>query len=220
MKKNVKVEYYTEKDPANIMGWRNHNLSNIQIINTDIYNYFIQSKETCLTKIPNKLCENNCVEGCPFRKCPLRIHDIENRTVETASSNDFNILISRAELVWNYHHKIPFILRTGKWCGLTGLTMHHKNGVHYDDRFENLAFITGREHSKLEGRLKSIKAHIRRAKIIAEDTGHPEAKKLLKNLQSMYKRETNSIKDSEVIEKVIREQMIKFAFLDEEYLKG
>jgi hypothetical protein len=197
------VIYNTPMDPGNRKKTndRNHNISNISKIDDKVYIHFIRSPR-CLKGVPIDDHPDSCSTGCPHDECHLRIHDKRRYLVETASNPTYNILISRAELVWNYFNNVSFVLRTGK---IFGLEMHHINADPIDDRFENLAFRD--DHRKLEARLSSIRAHIERAQRIFSETRSEDTRLLLSNLKNMLKRESN-VKDSPVVEYIIRQQII------------
>jgi len=203
---NKKVIYDTPLDPGNKRKTndRNHNMSNISKVDDLVYTFFIQSPR-CLTGVPVDNHPKSCSIGCPHAVCRLRVHDTVRYLVETASKFEYNynILLSRAELVWNYFNNVPFILRTGK---LFGLMMHHINQIPTDDRFENLAFRD--DHSKLEARLSSLRSHIVRAEKIISENNSKESRALFRNLKEMLKREMVVV-DSPVVFHIIRQQTIK-----------
>jgi len=210
-----KVIYDTPLDPANrekTKENRNHNLSNISRIDDAVYSYFIQSPR-CLNGVPPRFQDDDnnpikfhpksCRPGCPHQECRLRTHDQNRFTIETKSNDVYNILLSRAELVWNYNNQIPFILRTGR---VFGLEMHHRNRNPIDDRKENLSFRT--DHRKLEGRLRSIRSQIRKAEKIYTETKNKDAKSLISSLSQLLKREAD-VEDSPDVQHIIREQIAK-----------
>ena len=153
-KDRILHDHNTPFDPGNIFK-ANHNGGNIPCIDDDVYNFFFQygyKCETCKLQFEEVIPE--CLIDCKFM-----IHECGGRLyVETRQNKKlhpkFQIYISRTELVINYHHKFPFIVRTGK---LFGFCMHHIDSDWSNDSIENLSYPTMSEHSSIHQYLKMNK---------------------------------------------------------------
>jgi hypothetical protein len=169
-------------DPANTSSYRNMNPKQIPKISREVYNFYVQCNE-CLTCPVDEEAKKNCT----YEECRFHPHDCGKAggpVIETRTSPkwEFSIFISRAELVFNYHKKIPFIFRTGKFFNVE---FNHNNLNPMDDRFENLSPMFGNRHPQYHGRLQSL---TRMLELVTNPTKRNLANTKSK-LRSMIKRE-------------------------------
>lgn len=202
-------KYGTPYDPGNIFSWGNLNISNTTHVNYEMYHFFVQDSK-CLECPVTEEYQKRCPFECRFwnhdcRNEPKSLGGEPSPVIQTRSqpSWKYRISLSRAELVWNYNEKVPFILRTG---GKFRLSMHHKNGNKLDDRYKNLVFRD--DHSKLEGRISSFKSLVKKAEKVYKKENTPESKDLFYRLKKKL-RDERKVGNSPIVEFIIKEQISK-----------
>lgn len=132
----------------------------VDCITKDLYYWYIQFPDKCLTcALDREIPVPECIDICRLKVRPVGQKDGPIQTIDTR--RDFppdvetpygTILLSRAMLVINYHHRLQFIFRNGNG---TGTQLHHINGKPYDDRYENCCLTD--IHRVIEGHKKTIK---------------------------------------------------------------
>lgn len=120
----------------------------IKCITDEVFHWYIQYPGECeICDLGHYGIVPECRDYCRFKP---RTSGGELTNVDTVrdvlNAPGGTLLLHRAQLIFNWENKLPFVFRAGKF---NYLDTHHINGTQFDDRIKNISFTD--KHRKYHG---------------------------------------------------------------------
>ena len=118
-------------------------------------------------------------EKCRYKNhvCPSKTKGrsvIETKTGMKIEGSNNEIFIARANLLWLYHNKVPFIFRPNRE---NGTIQHHKNGNHIDDRPENISILPIKYHLSIHSEARRLDNILKNYQMLVKEFPEKDAYK-------------------------------------------